>query len=165
MALTVTNMVNDGGHLGLLDVLVASFGYLSNCLESTDGFTWVIQSVKAGLLTAFVDASPHFSKLDPDDRDMILHIVRDILPIYLVYRSVVEAIDGTMSKLNDSPHRERILGSMASGVWTKFHNLVLEQLFTTMQATAVKRTAVTCDNVKVPIDAQSAKSQCLQIRP
>lgn len=161
IALTVTNMINDGGHPGLLDVLVASFGYLSNCLESTDGFSWVIQSVKAGLLTAFVDASPHFFKLDPDDRDMILHIVRDILPDYLVYRSVVEAVDGTMRKLSDSPHRERILSSTASGVWTKFHKLALERLFITMQATAVKGKAMTCDNVKCQkIDEKNNFRRC-----
>jgi hypothetical protein len=43
IALNTTKMLNDGGSPELLNAMVAAFGYLANCLESTDGFTWVTQ--------------------------------------------------------------------------------------------------------------------------
>jgi hypothetical protein len=153
IALAVSKLLNTGtgGPLILLDTMVAAFGYLTNCLESTDGFTWVSQSIQAGLLTAFVDCSPHYSKLDPDDCDMVLTIVRNILPKYLVYRSVIQVIDGTIRKLGDPPHHERIKASVAWDIWVDFHKLALERYMVTMQATAMKGKGATCDNVHVSL--------------
>lgn len=45
--------------------MVIGFAYLASNLESLDGFTWIIQSVNAGLLQAYCDCSPHFSKVSP----------------------------------------------------------------------------------------------------
>lgn len=152
IAVTVSTMLNRGGGPPiLLDVMVAAFGYLTNCLESTDGFTWVSQSIQAGLLTAFVDCSPHYSKLDPDDCDMVLTIVRDILPKYLVYRSVIQAVDGTIRKLDHESHRQLVEKSIAWDIWMKFHKLALERYMVTLQATAMKGKAATCDNVHVSL--------------
>lgn len=149
IALDTTKLLNDGGGPELLNTMVAAFGYLANCLQSTDGFSWVSQSIRAGLLKAFVDGSPHYHKLDPEDCDMVLCIVRDILPKYLVYRSVIESVDGTIKKLDESPHKERVRGSVAKDVWLNFHRLALERMLVTLQATAMKGKAATCDNVKV----------------
>jgi hypothetical protein len=104
-AVKVTSMLNNkpAFHPGLLDVVVASLGYLLNCLESTNGFSWIVQSVNAGLLQTFIDFAPHLSKIDPEDCDMVLEIVRTLLPKYLVYRSVIQAIDGTMCNIQQSP--------------------------------------------------------------
>lgn len=115
IALAVSKKLNtgSGGPPILLDAMVTTFGYLANCLESTDGFTWVSQSIQAGLLTAFVDCGPHYSKLDPDDYDMVLSIVKKVLPKYLVYRSVIQAIDGTIRKLGEPPHDKLIKQSIA----------------------------------------------------
>jgi hypothetical protein len=152
ITLAVSKMLNAGtGPPVLLDTMVAAFAYLSNCLESTDGFTWVSQSVRAGLLTAIVDCGPHYSKLDPDDLDMVLTIVRDILPKYMVYRSVIQAIDGTIRKLGDPPHNQYIRNSVAWGIWTSFHKLALERYMVTLQASAMKGKGATCDNVHVGV--------------
>jgi hypothetical protein len=151
IALAVSKMLNTGtgGPPILLDAMVAAFAYLANCLESADGFTWVTQSIQAGLLTAIVDCGPHYSKLDPDDCDMILSIVRDILPKYLVYRSVIQAVNGTIGQLGGPPHHQHIKDSIAWPMWTKFHRLALERYIVTLQANAMKGKGATCDNVHV----------------
>lgn len=53
-ALAASALINKSGDQSFLDPLVASFAYLRNCLESSDGFTWVVQSVNAGLLSVSV---------------------------------------------------------------------------------------------------------------
>ncbi|RDB14658.1 hypothetical protein Hypma_016492 [Hypsizygus marmoreus] len=161
VALSASQLLNQGGPPGLLDVMVASFGYLANYLESTEGFTWVTQAIQAGLLTAFVDCSPHFSKVDDEDRDTILTIVRDILPKYLVYRSVILAVDGTIRKLSEAPHNKRIMQSVAWGIWSKFHELALERYMVTIQAKALKGKGATCDNVKChKVDSKNNFRKC-----
>ncbi|KAG5652307.1 hypothetical protein H0H81_005457 [Sphagnurus paluster] len=137
-ALSISKLLNSGGPPILVDSMVAAFGYLANFLQSTDGFSWIIQSLQAGLLVAWVDSTPHLHKVDQEDSDMVLSIVRDILPKYLVYRSVIDAVDLTMRVLNQPLHKERVMNSMASKVWTDFHGLALERLVVTMQAAAFK---------------------------
>lgn len=104
-ALAATKQLNgagspDGGDL--FGPLVASLGYLVNCIESTDGFSWIIQAVKAGLLIAFADASPHFDSIDEEEQGWLLKIITDLLPRYTVYRSVVLAIDAQVPPDNSS---------------------------------------------------------------
>ena len=47
-------LVNTAPDPAFLDSMASGFGYLRNCLESTDGFTWVNQAVGAGFLQAFL---------------------------------------------------------------------------------------------------------------
>lgn len=49
-AVAVSALINKSGDQLLLDPLVSSFVYLKNSFESSDGFTWVVQSINAGLL-------------------------------------------------------------------------------------------------------------------
>ncbi|KAF9525851.1 hypothetical protein CPB83DRAFT_858740 [Crepidotus variabilis] len=86
----------------LLGALVAAIGFLSNTLESTDGFSWVNSSVNAGLLTAWTSAAKYMKYMHPEDADMIMMILRDTLPRYLVYRSVVGNVKHQVTRLRDS---------------------------------------------------------------
>ncbi|ESK96974.1 hypothetical protein Moror_6552 [Moniliophthora roreri MCA 2997] len=146
LAVTISKKLNERGcNPHFLDTICSALGYLSNFLESTDGFSWVVQSLNAGLLIAWVDASPHFTKLHPDDREMMERIVSDILPRYLVYRSVINAVDGTMKILDTEPHKSRVLSSIAKKIYTNFHELALERLFVDMY---MKHKLSSCDNAK-----------------
>ncbi|KAJ7599834.1 hypothetical protein C8J56DRAFT_1037442 [Mycena floridula] len=71
----------------LLEVMEAGFGYLQNCISSIDGFPFVAQALH------YVDFSPHFVKVDPEAQGMLLSLFRDIIPQYLVYHSVLKAIN------------------------------------------------------------------------
>lgn len=42
IVLNVSTVINDPGRTDLLNLMVTSFGYLANCLESTEGFTYVL---------------------------------------------------------------------------------------------------------------------------
>lgn len=76
----------------ILDVIIPAFGLLWNLLETGDGVRSIIQALRAGLLTAWVDLSRHINRLEPEDRDMVIKLVKTMLPRYLVYRSVVNAV-------------------------------------------------------------------------
>ncbi|KAK0469609.1 uncharacterized protein EV420DRAFT_1495591 [Desarmillaria tabescens] len=163
IALNALKMLNERAPDIMLDVMVSSMCFMFNCLESTDGFTWVIQAVNAGLLTAWVDSSPYFHRLHPEDRDTVVSIIRDIVPRYLVYRSVINAINGAMSKLDDEsfPHKNRVFGSTVRDVWIDFHKQCLERLLVSIHAKAIKGKAVTCDNVKCQkVDAKNNFQKC-----
>ncbi|KAG2009621.1 hypothetical protein CC2G_012530 [Coprinopsis cinerea AmutBmut pab1-1] len=150
IAVTVSRLLNSGGHPGLIAVMVDAFCILANCLESTDGFTWVLQSIKAGLLGAWVDCSPFFARLDSEDREMVTAIFSKIVPKYLVYRSVIQAVDNSMQslKLDEEPHRGRVSRSIVSDVWFAFHKLALERMLVSSFAKAMKGKDATCDNVQ-----------------
>lgn len=68
-------------------------------MESTDGFTWVIQAVGAGLLPAFCDCSSYFSKFDSDQSKYITGIFAKVVPTYLGYKSDIEAVEVSLQQL------------------------------------------------------------------
>ncbi|KAJ7133445.1 hypothetical protein C8R44DRAFT_23723 [Mycena epipterygia] len=149
-----------GGSPGLIDGFVSAFGYLANCHESTEGFTWVVQSVAADLFLTFADCSPHFARLDAEDYDMVCSILSQILPKYLVYRSVLQAVDEGLRRLGP-PHQKRIASSRAKKVWIDFQVLAEERCMVVVHAAAVKGKAATCDNVKCQkIDVKNAFRKC-----
>lgn len=145
------NAMNSSNDLTLVDAMISSFIYLYNCLETTDGFTWVNQAIGAGLLQAFCDCSPKFGMIHKEDLDMILSIFNTILPRYLVYRSVLESIDHSMKKIDRDPHWKRIAGSIAKKTWLDFRTLAEERLVVTWKAEVLKDARLTCDNVKVSL--------------
>ncbi|KAJ7094703.1 hypothetical protein B0H15DRAFT_830575 [Mycena belliarum] len=153
-------VLNAGGDPELLHAAVAAFMYLANCLESTDGFTWVLQSIAADVLLAFADFSPHLTRLDAEDCDMVCSLLHTILPKYLVYRSVVRAVEESMRRLGPT-QLKRIDASVAQKVWVDFRRLAEERSLVVLQAVAVKGKAATCDNVKChKVDAKNAFRKC-----
>ncbi|KAJ6494134.1 hypothetical protein DFH09DRAFT_1206826 [Mycena vulgaris] len=157
---TLGRALNTGGNPALLDGVVSAFGYLANCIESTVGFTWVAQSLAADFLLAFADCSPHFAQLDPEDYDMVCSLLSKTLPKYLVYRSVVQAVDEGMLRLG-APQQKRLESSIARKVWLKFQALAEERHMVVLHAAAVKGKAATCDNVKChKIDAKNTFRKC-----
>ncbi|KIM77726.1 hypothetical protein PILCRDRAFT_11814 [Piloderma croceum F 1598] len=157
----VSSQIGSHGNPELLDAIIALFGYLTNCLESTDGFTWITQSVQTGLLKAFVECSIYFSRLDAKDREMIISIVKNVLPRYLVYRSVIRAVGLALDSVYKSPGIGRVSSSEASDVWKDFVELAEERLLVEAQAAAWKRKATTCDNTNcLKVDSRSNFRKC-----
>lgn len=108
--ITVTkNLVSISGQIHnvstnptLIEAMISCFEHLGDCIESTDGFTWVSQSVKAGLLLAYVKSSPVYSNLDPEDCNMVFSILKDVVPRYMVYRSVVQTVGTALDLVQKS---------------------------------------------------------------
>ncbi|KAJ6453089.1 hypothetical protein C8R45DRAFT_1039529 [Mycena sanguinolenta] len=152
--------LNAGGDLGFLDGIISCFGYLANCLESTEGFTWVTQSLKADLLIALADSSPHFARLDEEDYEMVCSLLKKTLPTYLVYRSVIQATDEGMRRFK-AEQLNRVNTSIAKDIWVDFQKLAEERRFVVLQAVAVKGKAATCDNVQChKVDAKNTFRKC-----
>ncbi|KAK0193942.1 hypothetical protein F5146DRAFT_998440 [Armillaria mellea] len=149
IAFNASKMLNEEAPDIMLGVMVSSMCFMFNCLESLDGFTWVIQVVNAGFLTAWVDSSTHFHRLHTEDRDTVISNVRDIVPRYLVYRSVINAINGNdrvqpIFGLNLTfPFKGRVLGNNVKDVWIDFHKQCLERLLVSIHAkTPGKKAAI-----------------------
>ena len=141
-------LVNTSPDPECLDAMVASLGYLRNCLQSTDGFTWVSQAVSAGLLGALCDCSPRFSELSSEDVEIIEELVR-MLPPYLVYRSVIDAVRGPLAKIERGPQKRRVEGSCVREAWEIFYELAQERIAVADEAEAAKGKQIICDNAKV----------------
>jgi hypothetical protein len=137
-----------GGNRGLLDGLFGAFAILINCLESTEGFTWVAESFSADLLVAFADCSPHFARLDEEDRDSVCTLFSETLPPYLVYRSVVQAVHAGMGRLQ-ATHLKRLDSSIVREVWIDFRARAEERHVAVVDFLAAKNMGATCDNVQV----------------
>jgi len=160
----------------LLGGLVASLGYLTNYIESSDGFSWVSNALSAGLLNAWVGAVKYMKYVDPEDADMVLSLLRDRLPRYLVYRSVVLNVKSAVGRLREAKPGAKNSTKAYSGkadwdigrrkgegddlgmvqwslearkVWRTFEKLAMERYLISVQMKAMKGMAVTCDNVKV----------------
>ncbi len=139
--------MNSKNDATLVSPMASCFGYLYNYLESTDGFTWVSQAIRAGLLQAFCDCSPKFDVVTEEERDIILKIFTTILPQYLVYRSVLESVDHFMKKVDRDPHRRRVTNSIAKQTWYDFRRLAEERIAVTYAVQKDMR--LVCDNIKV----------------
>ncbi|KAI9059087.1 hypothetical protein FKP32DRAFT_1188172 [Trametes sanguinea] len=158
----ISVLVHTSRDPGFLTSMVSAFGYLRNCLESTEGFTWVAQSVGAGLLQALCDCSPRFKTLDRDDYAMIKDIVGDIIPRYLVFRSVIEAVDVALKKIEHGPQKKRVEESILWPEWKKLTELARERVLIMCDVDAFKGHSTTCDNVKVgPREMFRRCSACL----
>ncbi|KAF8215211.1 hypothetical protein K438DRAFT_1561466 [Mycena galopus ATCC 62051] len=157
---TLARALNAGGDLALLDGMISAFGYLINCLSSTEGFTWVIQSLSADLLLALADSSPHFARLDEEDYGMVSSLLKQTLPTYLVYRSVVQVMEEGMRRLGEA-QLKRINSSISKDIWIDLQKLAEERHYVVIQAVAVKGKAATCDNVQChKVDARNTFRKC-----
>ena len=88
---------------------------------------------------------------------MVLSIVRNILPRYTVYRSVLEVMDAPMRKIDSGPQRDRVRNSVAKDVWIPFFASSCDRIQVLQSCVATKGQNITCDNVKVggqPIEHQ-----------
>ncbi|KAJ7456763.1 hypothetical protein B0H11DRAFT_2160931 [Mycena galericulata] len=157
---TLGRALSAGENPALLQGLVSAFGYLANCLDSTEGFTWVTQSVAADLMLSFADCSPHFGRLDADDIGIVCLLLKDILPRYLVYGSVVQAVHEGLLKLQPL-QLKRIQASVVKKSWAEFLALADERHRVVLDAALTKDKRATCDNVQCHrIDAKNTFRKC-----
>ena len=136
---------------GLQDAFVACLGFLHNTLESTDGFSWVVKAVNGGLLQAWILAAREMHRFaSREDADMVLDLLSKLVTRYMVYKSVVTAVDGAMKKIErpNDVHREW-KDPKAKKVWQDFRKLAIERYLVALELKEVKKNAAICNNVKV----------------
>lgn len=132
--------------------LIGSLGFLANTLESTDGFTWVIKAVSAGLLQAWVGAARHMHRFNnKEDVDMVVSILNKIVPKYMVYKSVVTNVESAIRKINEDGAVQDWRHPEAKKVWKTFQKMTLERYMIGVHMKMAKNKAAICDNFKVTI--------------
>lgn len=131
--------------------MISGFGYIFNHIESTDGFTWVIQAVQSGLLKAYLLCTPYLDRVSPEDSNLILDVLRAKLPPYLVYKSVILACSSAL-KVLDTPVLKtqfRRGPKRAVKVWDDFVKLVDDHMTVVTLGKAMQAKNSMCNNVQV----------------
>ncbi|KAI0733893.1 hypothetical protein C8Q72DRAFT_880611 [Fomitopsis betulina] len=111
-----------------VQVMTCAFSIQYNLSISENKFIWISQAVGAGLLTHFADCSPYLSRLKPIDLEKVLSIIDETLPAYTGYRSVLEAMEPSMNRINRGPKRRKIMDSPAKDAWLAFEKLYNERM-------------------------------------
>ncbi|KAI0046286.1 hypothetical protein FA95DRAFT_1402242 [Auriscalpium vulgare] len=76
---------------------------LYRLLQMGTGIPWVAQSVRHGLLEALVNIAPHLHTHKEDVQKLCIALVKDILPRYFLFRSVIKAVGRALERLEDGP--------------------------------------------------------------
>ncbi|KAI0319607.1 hypothetical protein OF83DRAFT_1054763 [Amylostereum chailletii] len=125
--------------------VISCFGFISNLIEAGEGTTYVRQAIQNGLLEAFVNISPSFNLLDPEAHGFTLKLVSNVIPRYLVYRSIILAVNASMTKLETPANRRKIERSPVKKAWYTTKMLALERSMVQHQADIERRERAFCD--------------------
>lgn len=134
------------------------FGYLYNLLESKNGVTWVSQAVEAGLLRAFCMTIPQLCIKQrwqpglPSVAECIrltFPIFKDILPRYLLYRSILFKVIPEITKVGGTPRPERVANSEAEDIWNSLVRAAVHRMTVAGSDELYKKTALACCNFAV----------------
>ncbi|TFY73711.1 hypothetical protein EWM64_g10301, partial [Hericium alpestre] len=120
------------------------FAFISNLVELGDGVPHVRQAIKDGLLQAFVNISPAFDRLETNAHGDALQLIEHTIPRYLVYRSVIIAMDTALQKTEAPEDLAKVNGSPIAASWNQIQKLVLERL-RIKYVSDVNRGTVFCD--------------------
>ncbi|KZP20988.1 hypothetical protein FIBSPDRAFT_741512 [Athelia psychrophila] len=143
--------------------IAGCFAYIRNAMQSdcTDGFTWVSEAVKAGLLLAFVNASPHYSTLPTQHQEFILVIIELIVPRYLVYRTVINNVHAALAIAQASPYIASVFRGPAKDAWEAFVRLAEDRKAFERHSMPLQVLLIVCDNAKCLKTAPKAQfRQC-----
>jgi hypothetical protein len=138
--------LNVTGELTLVTTIALGFDILVQFLD-IDGAAPILQSLHSGLLTVLVECSPHFEKFE--HLEVILQFINSVLPRFLLYRSVIEAVDSAMMKIQASPHMHAMSNGVARDDWNKFRKLSTQRLIVTLEGNSFRDNNVICDSIKV----------------
>lgn len=133
--------------MGVPEGIIACFGFIRNMIEQDSGASYVRQAIEHGLLEAFVNVSPFVAMVDPEAQELVRRLIEDVIPRYLVYRSVIIAVKGAMDKIDAVPENKgRIQGSVMRKGWGKTKDLAERRIFVQTKAEE-SGTQKFCDNV------------------
>ncbi|KAI0047617.1 hypothetical protein FA95DRAFT_1662553 [Auriscalpium vulgare] len=85
------------------DVLLLSLKVLLRLINTGDSVRWMACAVREGLIRAYGDLSPVFKRYEAEQQRTALQLLRDILPMYLVYPRIIDAVDGNLRGLTNKP--------------------------------------------------------------
>lgn len=131
----------------VLSAVISCFGFIRNLIEAGEGIYFVRQVIQEGFLQAFINISPSFGFLDSEAQEFTLSLIDDILPRYLVFRSIIQVVDTAMSRIETPENRAKIQRSPVRKSWADTKALALERLKIKFQSDVMKRQVAYCDYV------------------
>ncbi|TFK64488.1 hypothetical protein BDN72DRAFT_963159 [Pluteus cervinus] len=128
-------------HQALEVVLVGGFRCILQLTQAPNGIFWIIQAVNSGILSALVGSSPVFHDLEELAYTTLSVFFSEVIPEYLCYRSVVEAVDAALQKLKQTAQLASVPKSRAWQVINRLTKLRAERkALLTITVKALKRT-------------------------
>lgn len=100
--------------------------YLDICTSLTNEMDWVAQILEANILPTLLKLSPWLNKVDSDSHPNLI-LLRHILPIYLVYASILKSVEKSLKKvatLDLDAHGPKV--GPFWNVWNSFKSLAEE---------------------------------------
>lgn len=138
----------------ILRTLEHGFAYVVAAFRDDEGFSLVAKSVNNGLLDAFVDCSSMLSQFGQDSRTAALCIIMDVLPRYLIYRTVLRAVRPSIARLQGPAVEAKMNNSIAKKQWHAFRIFALQRLY--IRAADKLEKTRRCQNVRLINIIQSA---------
>ncbi|KAI0048847.1 hypothetical protein FA95DRAFT_1594932 [Auriscalpium vulgare] len=126
------------------------FSMVVSFLEAGAGIDFVRQSVRSGLLGAILDAGPHFKALPGQVPALVNAIIENILPRYIIFRSVTEAVCKSLRALRSAGREAHFADSKVQRSWDTLVELARsrERVKHTLESYA-SRSRATCDTCLV----------------
>ncbi|KAJ7596560.1 hypothetical protein C8J56DRAFT_1158630 [Mycena floridula] len=122
----------------LLIILTSSFLYIVSRIDSEDAVNWIHQSVKAGLLLAFVVFNPYFhppyTKVAEKAYAPISELP-ELISKYPFYRPILRVIEDSMDSISSYSKTSHFLKRLRSGssrsstTWNAFEEIVVQCIF------------------------------------
>ncbi|KAJ7762168.1 hypothetical protein B0H16DRAFT_1529913 [Mycena metata] len=135
------------------------FDLLTKCLRIAPGYPWLIQALKAGLLTTLGD----YGSLHMMENTPALDVLLSQFPQYLYCYSVLRHLEPAMEDFKKSDHV--VIHNLRSSIWSTFFRLVKEKLAVKADFEARYKSMKFCDNMACATVLPKAKfrrcSQCL----
>ncbi|KZV71467.1 hypothetical protein PENSPDRAFT_630153 [Peniophora sp. CONT] len=126
---------------------MSCFGFICNVIEEGEEAANVRQTVRNGMLEAFVNFMPKMATLGRMNQSFLKKLIGDIIPRYLVYRSVIMTVIPAMDKIDANPvYVARIRSSSFRDAWEGTKRLAKERWQVKDHSDALKNEKDTCDN-------------------
>ncbi|VDB98123.1 unnamed protein product [Peniophora sp. CBMAI 1063] len=126
---------------------MSCFGFICNVIEEVEEAANVRRAVRNGMLEAFVNFMPRMADLGRQNQLFLKRLIGDIIPRYLVYRSVIVLVIPAMEKIDANPvYVKQIRASPFRDAWLKTKQLAKERWQVKDTSDVLKNEQSSCDN-------------------
>ncbi|TFK71911.1 hypothetical protein BDN72DRAFT_957765 [Pluteus cervinus] len=123
--------------------LTSGLIYVREVMEAGTGLSEITQAINAGIIEAFVEGSPFYTRIPFYYWQGIESIIAWVIPKYLVYGSIIRAVSEALCQLPDTSRLRNIRHTPAWPAFRGMRKLTLERLLVKRSA---KSTSSVCDN-------------------
>ncbi|KAI0049132.1 hypothetical protein FA95DRAFT_950006 [Auriscalpium vulgare] len=149
----------DHGFSDIIPALSACFMFLHNLVEAEEGIPWVKQMIDEGFFQAYVNTSPLFAKFNSNLQRITFSLVGDIIPRYLVFRTIVSVASPALDQLDAADVHAKIARSPAryQDAWDTMQRLAKDRFTLRELADFMRKELGCCDYCRKPSSKTSLR--------